>query len=176
MKKNKNKLFTALGVFAGVVVLCIFVLWQFLLSGLHATQGDYVANSRALSEVEQKADLKNDLAKEIEKINSDIETVKGLLLTEGDKLEFIQEIEGIALANGNTYSVRSTNEIKDSKTGKVVEIDFSVNLQGTFAGVFGFFEGLKSTPYLISIKQVSMSKEGDGGLISTNVVLKIYLQ
>ena len=151
------------------------MLWQFLLAGLHAAQDSYVANSRALSEVEQKADLKTDLAKEIEKINSDIETVRGLLLTEEDKLTFIQEIEGIALVNNNIYSVKSTNEIKDSKTGEVAEIDFSVNLEGTFAGVFGFLEGIRSMPYLINIRQVNMSKQ-EGGGISTNVVLKIYLQ
>lgn len=174
MNNTKNKFFVALAIFLGITTVIVFVIWQFLFSKLSLSGENYANNSRVLSEISQKADLKSELKKELENIEEDIETIEGIFLNEHDKLEFIQQIENLALSNGNEYSVKGVQEVKDPKTGDLEEIDFVLNLRGSFGGAFAFLKGIKSMPYIINIKQVDMKAE-EGGMV-TDVVIKVYLK
>lgn len=175
MNKTKNKFFIALGVFFGAVALAGFALWQFLFAQLSLAQADYVSKSIELSEVSQKSDFKNDLKKEIEAISSDVSTIESSLLAEEGKLEFIQDMEDLAVGNGNEYSIKSVQEIEDPKTRKVQEIDFTLGLKGGFESSFAFLRGIKAMPYIINIRQINMDAQEDG-VINTDLVIKVYLR
>jgi len=175
MNSIKKKFFLALSLFFVITILTVFMIWKFLFAQLYLAQNDYRSNSINLSEIEQKADLRNDLKKELEKINPEVSAVEDTLLSPDDKLEFIQQVENIAASSGNEYYVKSVKEIKNSETNKSEEIDFAVGLEGSFKGVYVFLQGIKSMPYIVNIIQVNIKTQEDSS-VTTDIVFKIYLK
>jgi len=169
-----RELYIKIGTAFIILFLVFGVFWQFLWNSLKEMREEYIDSRITLAEVEQKAGLKSVLNRELEEAEEEVAIIERSLLNEGDTLEFIEAVEGLATENQIFYNTNTVQELKDA-SGKVTAINFNINLAGSFRAHLNFIRALKAMPYLLNFTQVSMGPGADG-VINTRATLRVYVK
>ncbi|MDX1607843.1 MAG: hypothetical protein R3251_01410 [Candidatus Spechtbacterales bacterium] len=173
MKNTKNKFYIAIGSLILIILASIFISWQILFAQFSEAKNEYIAQVKTLEEIEKKTDLRNELKRELEEAGEDINIIQSAFLAEEDKLDFIQQLEELAVLTQNEYNIGGVREITNPK-GKPIELEFNIELTGTFQNIIRFMQQLHQEPYLINISQYSFAPVEDG--IQANLTFKVYFK
>lgn len=175
MNSEKN-LYLAISIFILTIFVVMGVLWQVLFTRLIDAKEEYKNNKTIILQLERKLDLSNELKREFEKITDDVDNIKKSLLALDDTLIFIEKLEDAGINSQNIFSVNVAREILD-EGGAITEINFDVNLEGSYNNLLSFLQELKKLPYLISISNVSIlkSKKGEEIILKSNLSIKVFI-
>lgn len=175
MNSEKN-LYLAISIFILTIFVVIGVLWQVLFTRLIDAKEEYKNNKTIILQLERKLDLSNELKREFEKITDDVDNIKKSLLVLDDTLIFIEKLEDAGINSQNIFSVNVAREILDEE-GTITEINFDVNLEGSYNNLLSFLQELKKLPYLISISNISIlkSKKGEEIILKSNLSIKVFI-
>ncbi|OGZ61193.1 MAG: hypothetical protein A2919_00355 [Candidatus Spechtbacteria bacterium RIFCSPLOWO2_01_FULL_43_12] len=176
MSYSKKNLFKSLAVFIFTLAVSALVIWFVFLDLLESNKDKYEDNRRKLLEAEQKADLKNELKAEFEKVSDEADEITGAFLSQNDTLAFIEGIEALATATQAEYQVKVAQEVRDPDTGNVLSVNFNVALTGNFGGLVQFLRGIKEDlPYLTQITSISVERS-DPDVLETAVTIKVFMK
>lgn len=176
MQNTQKKLYLAIFAFCFTLLAILLIFFQVYEARLSNVRAEYVENSRELIRAERRANLKNELQKELASVGDDVALVDTALLEKENILNFIENLENIASVSTTSYEVRVAQEIKNEQTGELEAINFNINLQSSFNGLMTFLQGIKRMSYLMNETQASIGYSPDGETLITNLIIKVYIK
>ena len=176
MRYSRKNLFKALGVFIFTLTASALMVWFVFLSPLEPIRKKYEDDKITLLKVEQKAELRNELKREFEKVGAKADEVTGAFVLPNGILSFIEGVEVLAAATQSEYNVKVAQEVRDPETGHVSSVNFNVDLTGTFGGLIQFLRGIKTDlPYLTQITNISVDRSV-ADVLKTAVTIKVFMK
>jgi len=153
---SKNKFYISLSIFLSIFAVFLFFIWLSF-GVLRGENKNLIESQSYLLELEKKKEKISEAFKEYDSSKDEIDILNSALLSSDQELSLVILIEGTAKANMLNHKIM-INQAKDKRNKNQKNIDFQVNLSGSFLGVMNFIKYIEEAPYYLNIKNISLDR------------------
>jgi len=152
----KNKFYISLLMFLGVFAVFLFLAW-FSFGVLKGESKNLIESQKYLLELEEKKEKIEKAFSEYDASRDLINSLNSSLLSSDQDLDLVILIENTAKDNKLNHEIMIDN-ISDKKNKNLKNVNFRVNLSGSFLGVMNFIEFIEKSPYYLNIENISLDR------------------
>jgi Tfp pilus assembly protein PilO len=155
-----------------VILLVVFIIFP-LFREIKDNSRELISQKESLATLEEKIgnlEKFKILYKELEQI---LEKIDNLFINSEVPVEFISFLETTAENCQQKIEISPTSAKKSEKE-LWSSLTFQIASTGSFPNFLKFLEKLETSPYLIEIKNINISKSGEGGDVKAIFSVKVF--
>jgi hypothetical protein len=154
---TKNKVYLSFAVFALLGISLIIFLVHPVYKDIRANSEELILEKQTLTSLEAKIKNIEDFRKNYQETKENLEKTKNLFIKFKAPISFIYFLEKSAQASQIPLEI-FPSQVKENKEGLWSYIVFKIDSASSFPNFLKFLEKLESSPYLIEIHGLTMSK------------------
>jgi hypothetical protein len=153
---SKNKFYISLSIFLSIFAIFLFFIWLSF-GVLKGENKNLIESQSYLLELEKKKEKISEAFLEYNASKDSIDTLNSALLSNDQDLNLVILIENTAKANMLNHEIM-INDVRNKRSKDPRDINFQVNLSGSFLGVMNFIKYMEEAPYYLNIKNISLDR------------------
>lgn len=153
----KNNIYIILAIVAGTVVfLIVFCIWP-LMQSLHNDSKDILSMRSNADTLQMQNNEIENFKKNYQTYKPNLETMQKLFIDPQNPVDVIKFLEDTANHAGVQVKI---SLVQNSQKGNQNFVTFQLSASGNFLNMLNLSEALENGPYLVEIKNVTMSNSG----------------
>ncbi len=113
--------------------------------------------------------------RELDTVLEEIVLYEGMVMSIGDELAVITEIERLAKEHNLSQTLGASFQSTADSDVRLPYYNFSIVLNGTFDNVYTYLQTIESRPYYVLINSINISKAGEDN-VTLRFDARIYVQ
>mgnify|MGYP006289524475 CR=1 FL=1 len=163
--KNRQLIYFLLIILGLLILLFVFIFPIF--GKINKIKNEIMLEKKSLNSRLELDENSKQIIKNLEQAETDLSKLESIYIKEGNELELINFIEGIA--QDNNLEIKISPDFNIPRLGlEPIKIKVDISARGDFINIFNFIQALDTAPFYLISDRLSLQKNQSNLILTIN--------